>query len=93
MRHGSKSSARYYDFSNRSPPRAFAGAKGLVPLQVFQPLYVFRRLIPSEFLRLAEQIVEQVLVAKRYLESVGDPSPVTGVVFMGMGEPFDNYDR
>ncbi|CAM9666235.1 unnamed protein product, partial [Ectocarpus sp. 6 AP-2014] len=38
-------------------------------------------------------IVEQVLVAKRYLETVGDPSPVTGVVFMGMGEPFDNYDR
>ncbi|CAM9621849.1 unnamed protein product, partial [Ectocarpus sp. 4 AP-2014] len=38
-------------------------------------------------------IVEQVLVAKRYLETVGDPSPVTGVVFMGMGEPFDNFDR
>ncbi|CAM9569404.1 unnamed protein product, partial [Ectocarpus fasciculatus] len=33
-------------------------------------------------------IVEQVLVAKRYLESVGDPSTVTGVVFTGMGEPF-----
>ncbi|CAN0106125.1 unnamed protein product [Scytosiphon promiscuus] len=41
----------------------------------------------------AAQIVEQVVVAKRFLESVGDPHPVTGVVFMGMGEPFDNYAR
>ncbi|CAM9381829.1 unnamed protein product, partial [Hapterophycus canaliculatus] len=41
----------------------------------------------------AAQIVEQVVVAKRFLESVGDPYPVTGVVFMGMGEPFDNYAR
>lgn len=32
-------------------------------------------------------------MAKRFLESVGDPVPVTGVVFMGMGEPFDNYAR
>lgn len=40
-----------------------------------------------------DKIVEQVLVAKRFLESVGDPAPVTGVVFMGMGEPFDNYER
>lgn len=32
-------------------------------------------------------------MAKRFLESVGDPAPVTGVVFMGMGEPFDNYER
>lgn len=39
------------------------------------------------------KIVEQVLSAKRFLESVGDPVPVTGVVFMGMGEPFDNYER
>lgn len=39
------------------------------------------------------QIVEQVVSAKRYLESVGDPAPVSGVVFMGMGEPFDNYER
>ncbi|CAM9586486.1 unnamed protein product [Laminaria digitata] len=39
------------------------------------------------------QIVEQVVSAKRFLESVGDPAKVTGVVFMGMGEPFDNYDR
>lgn len=39
------------------------------------------------------QIVEQVISAKRYLESVGDPAPVSGVVFMGMGEPFDNYER
>ena len=37
--------------------------------------------------------MEQVVSAKRFLESVGDPSKVTGVVFMGMGEPFDNYDR
>ena len=40
-----------------------------------------------------DKIVEQVLVAKRFLESVEDPAPVTGVVFMGMGEPFDNYER
>lgn len=39
------------------------------------------------------QIVEQVVSAKRYLESIGDHAPVTGVVFMGMGEPFDNYER
>lgn len=38
-------------------------------------------------------MVEQVIGAKRYLESIGDPAPVTGAVFMGMGEPFDNYDR
>lgn len=38
-------------------------------------------------------MVEQVVSAKRYLETVGDETPVTGVVFMGMGEPFDNYDR
>ena len=42
---------------------------------------------------LLAKIVEQVLTAKRFLESVGDPVPVTGVVFMGMGEPFDNYER
>lgn len=91
--HGSKSAATRGDISTRPPPRAFAAANSLVPLHVFQPFHVFRLLVPSEFLRLAEQIVEQVLVAKRYLETVGDPSPVTGVVFMGMGEPFDNYDR
>lgn len=39
------------------------------------------------------QIVEQVVSAKRFLESVDDPCKVTGVVFMGMGEPFDNYDK
>ncbi|CAM9397401.1 unnamed protein product [Discosporangium mesarthrocarpum] len=39
------------------------------------------------------QMVEQVIYAKRYLESVGDLAPLTGVVYMGMGEPFDNYDR
>lgn len=40
-----------------------------------------------------DKIVGQVLVAKRFLESAGDPVPVTGVVFMGMGEPFDNCER
>lgn len=38
-------------------------------------------------------MVEQVVSAKRYLESIGDGVPISGVVFMGMGEPFDNYDR
>lgn len=38
----------------------------------------------------AAQIVEQVLIAKRYLSKVHDEIPITGVVFMGMGEPFDN---
>jgi 23S rRNA (adenine2503-C2)-methyltransferase len=39
------------------------------------------------------QIVEQVVAAKRHLEEVGDKTPITGAVFMGQGEPFDNYDN
>ncbi|CAM9236369.1 unnamed protein product [Chrysoparadoxa australica] len=38
----------------------------------------------------ASQIVEQVVVAKRYLRSIGDKRDISGVVFMGMGEPGDN---
>ncbi len=38
----------------------------------------------------AWEIVEQVLVAQRHLWEVGDPRPVTNVVFMGMGEPLQN---
>mmetsp|Transcript_18048 Transcript_18048/g.45696 ORF Transcript_18048/g.45696 Transcript_18048/m.45696 type:complete len:488 (+) Transcript_18048:91-1554(+) len=40
----------------------------------------------------AAQIVEQVVEARRYLAEVGDPTPLTNVVFMGMGEPFHNLD-
>lgn len=63
----------------------FGRALGLTCLWPFLP-----PLMHSLFV---DKIVEQVLVAKRFLESVGDPVPVTGVVFMGMGEPFDNYER
>lgn len=56
---------------------------------VFHPLLFLLPIV----LNFVHKIVEQVLVAKRFLESVGDPAPVTGVVFMGMGEPFDNYER
>lgn len=55
-------------------------------------VHLFLFVLPAAFL-VVDKIVEQVLVAKRFLESVGDPAPVTGVVFMGMGEPFDNYER
>ncbi len=45
----------------------------------------------------AEEIVEQVLFFKRYLKSacpaMAKKSPLCGVVFMGMGEPFLNYDN
>ncbi|KAG5189668.1 hypothetical protein JKP88DRAFT_160591, partial [Tribonema minus] len=41
----------------------------------------------------AAQIVEQVVIAKRHLNEIGDTTPITGVVFMGMGEPFDNYEN
>jgi len=40
----------------------------------------------------AAQIVEQIVEARRYLSSVQDPTPITNVVFMGMGEPFHNLD-
>ncbi|GMH41777.1 hypothetical protein BSKO_09687 [Bryopsis sp. KO-2023] len=41
------------------------------------------------------QIVEQVVVARRLIaqqrgDTTGSPSPITNVVFMGMGEPFNN---
>eukprot|EP00639_Heterosigma_akashiwo_P014961 CAMPEP_0206370348 /NCGR_PEP_ID=MMETSP0294-20121207/5848_1 /ASSEMBLY_ACC=CAM_ASM_000327 /TAXON_ID=39354 /ORGANISM="Heterosigma akashiwo, Strain CCMP2393" /LENGTH=306 /DNA_ID=CAMNT_0053817295 /DNA_START=138 /DNA_END=1058 /DNA_ORIENTATION=- len=40
---------------------------------------------------MTSQIVEQVVQAKRYLKSINDETPVSHIVFMGMGEPFDNY--
>lgn len=41
----------------------------------------------------AGQIVEQVVAARRLLASEGaDPSLLSNVVFMGQGEPLDNYD-
>jgi len=39
----------------------------------------------------ASEIVEQVLFFSRYLKKEG--ARVSGVVFMGMGEPFSNYDN
>jgi len=41
---------------------------------------------------LTAQIVEQLVEARRYLASVGDKTPITNVVFMGMGEPLHNLD-
>ena len=42
----------------------------------------------------ASEIVTQVLFFVRYLKKENDPHPrVTNVVFMGMGEPFLNYDN
>jgi len=40
----------------------------------------------------AFEMVEQVLVFERILRRGGSGSGVTNVVFMGMGEPFNNYD-
>lgn len=40
----------------------------------------------------AAQIVEQVVEARRYLAQSGESTPLTNVVFMGMGEPFHNLD-
>lgn len=40
------------------------------------------------------QMVEQVLWAARELKSLSAGSrPITNIVYMGMGEPFQNYDR
>ncbi len=39
------------------------------------------------------QIIEQVLWAARELRSVDAARSLTNVVFMGMGEPFNNYDH
>lgn len=44
------------------------------------------------FARKTGQIVEQLLLARKHLQSVGDDTPILRIVFMGMGEPFDNYD-
>ncbi|MEW5306884.1 MAG: hypothetical protein WDW36_009321 [Sanguina aurantia] len=38
------------------------------------------------------QIVEQVIEARRYLKEQGSSTPIHNIVFMGMGEPFHNYD-
>jgi 23S rRNA (adenine2503-C2)-methyltransferase len=41
----------------------------------------------------AEEIVDQVFHFARVLRDEGDDRRVTNVVFMGMGEPFHNYDE
>ncbi|GAX81183.1 hypothetical protein CEUSTIGMA_g8616.t1 [Chlamydomonas eustigma] len=38
------------------------------------------------------QVVEQIVHAKRYLAEQGDRTPLTNVVFMGMGEPLHNME-
>ncbi|KAG1668029.1 hypothetical protein FOA52_006562 [Chlamydomonas sp. UWO 241] len=40
----------------------------------------------------AAQIVEQVVAARRYMALEGDDTPLTNLVFMGMGEPLHNAD-
>lgn len=40
----------------------------------------------------AGQIVEQLMVARKHLRDIGDETPILRIVFMGMGEPFDNFD-
>jgi 23S rRNA (adenine2503-C2)-methyltransferase len=39
----------------------------------------------------AAEIIGQVLLARRELGGAGERSPITNVVFMGMGEPLANY--
>lgn len=40
------------------------------------------------------EILEQVLWAKKYVETGQCPAPkITNIVFMGVGEPLDNYDN
>lgn len=39
----------------------------------------------------AAEIIGQVLLARQALASAGGPSPITNVVFMGMGEPLANF--
>ena len=41
----------------------------------------------------AEEIVEQVLYWSRYLKNEGKSEKIGNLVFMGMGEPFLNYDQ
>ncbi|KAG2489539.1 hypothetical protein HYH03_011990 [Edaphochlamys debaryana] len=40
----------------------------------------------------AAQIVEQVVAARRFLAAEGDRTPLTNLVFMGMGEPLHNTE-
>lgn len=39
------------------------------------------------------EIVEQVVMAQRYLDGRGEGEAVSHLVVMGIGEPFDNYDN
>ncbi len=39
------------------------------------------------------EIIEQILFFARYLKKCNPPAKITNVVFMGMGEPFLNYDN
>jgi 23S rRNA (adenine2503-C2)-methyltransferase len=41
----------------------------------------------------AEEIIEQVLYWSRYLKNEGKGEKIGNLVFMGMGEPFLNYDQ
>lgn len=41
----------------------------------------------------AEEIIEQVVFWSRYLKNEGKGGKVDNLVFMGMGEPFLNYDQ
>jgi 23S rRNA (adenine2503-C2)-methyltransferase len=40
----------------------------------------------------AAQIVEQVIEARRYLSEQGIKEQIQNIVYMGMGEPFSNFD-
>ena len=53
--------------------------------------FCFTGLMGLEANLTAGEIVEQVVEAKRAQK--GTPLPVTNIVYMGMGEPFDNYDE
>lgn len=39
------------------------------------------------------EIVSQVRDIAKIVADAGDPKPLTNIVFMGMGEPLDNYDN
>ncbi len=41
----------------------------------------------------ANEILEQVIFFKRRLKTYRCPTPITNVTYMGMGEPFLNYDN
>lgn len=56
---------------------------------------IFRLMAPHRYLPLPTkpgQIIEQLLLARKHLRANGDDTPILRMVFMGMGEPFDNYD-